>query len=96
MTIQLRTYTINRGDLDTWVAEWQEKIKPLRVKFGFDILGAWTIPETSQFVWILSYKGPDTWETADKAFHASEDRKAMDPDPARNIARIEHFFLIPV
>lgn len=93
MSVQLRIYTINRGSLPTWVNEWKEKIKPLRLKLGFQILGAWTIPETNQFVWILSYEGPESWDTLDKAFHESEERKAMDPDPARNIARIEHFFL---
>jgi hypothetical protein len=96
MPVQMRIYTINRGALEIWSTEWKEKIKPLRLQLGFNILGAWTILETNQFVWLLSYDGPESWETLDKAFHESEERKAMDPDPARNIARIEHFFIDPV
>ncbi len=96
MLVQLRIYTINRGALNEWVEEWQEQIKPLRLKLGFEILGAWTVAETNQFVWIISYDGPESWDTLDQAYHQSEERRAMVPDPARNIARMEHFFMNPI
>lgn len=96
MLVQLRIYTINRGALNEWVEEWQEQIKPLRLKLGFEILGAWTVAETNQFLWILSYDGPESWDTLDQAYHQSEERRAMVPDPARNIARMEHFFMNPI
>ncbi len=54
MAIQLRIYTINRGCLKEWVSEWQEKIKPLRLRLGFEISGAWTNEESNQFYWILN------------------------------------------
>ena len=96
MATELRIYTINRGALDQWVKEWREMIKPLREKLGFEILDAWTIKETNQFVWVLRYDGPEPWEKLDQAFHDSEERRSFDPDPARNLARAEHFFLEPV
>jgi len=96
MAVQLRIYTINRGALNHWTTEWKEMIKPLREKLGFKILGSWTIEETNQFVWLLSYDGHSSWATLDKAFHQSDERREMKPDPARNIARIEHYFIDPV
>jgi len=96
MAVQLRIYTINRGALNQWATEWREMIKPLREKLGFKILGAWTIEETNQFAWLLSYDGPSSWATLDKAFRQSDERREMKPDPARNIARIEHYFIDPV
>jgi hypothetical protein len=69
------------------------KIRPLRVKVGFQVLGAWTIEATNQFVWLLAYTGPETWEARDQAYYQSEERRAMVPDPARHIARIEHYFV---
>ena len=96
MPTQMRIYTINRGALEQWTADWVGKIKPLREKLGFKILGAWTVEATNQFVWILSYDGPEQWETLDQAFHQSEERRTMTPDPARNLARVEHYFLDPV
>ena len=38
-------------------------------------------------------KNDRDWERLDSAYHGSEDRQAMDPDPARNIARMEHYFI---
>jgi hypothetical protein len=96
MLVQMRIYTINRGALDTFAREWREMIKPLRLKLGFEVLGAWTVESANQFIWILAYDGPEKWETLDKAFHISRERKEMMPDPARNIARIEHYFIEPV
>lgn len=94
--VQLRIYTISQGALDEFVQEWETKIKPLRIKIGFHILGAWVVRESNQFVWILGYDGPNQWEEMDNAYHRSPERQAMRPDPARNIARIEHFFMDPV
>lgn len=95
MTVQLRIYTINKGALQTFAREWEEKIKPLRIKLGFSIDGAWTVEATNQFVWIMSYDGPHAWADLDRAFFDSEERRAMTPDPARNIARMENFFMDP-
>jgi len=95
MPTQLRIYTINRGALDQWVSEWEQQIKPLRLRLGFEILGAWKIRETNQFAWLLGYHGPESWETLDNAFHQSEERRSMRPDPARHIARIEQYFVQP-
>ena len=96
MLVQLRVYTINRGVMDEWVEEWHEHIKPLRLKIGFEILGAWTVTETNQFLWVLSYDGPESWDSLDQAYHQSKERRAMEPDPARHITRMEHFFMDPV
>lgn len=96
MPTQLRTYTINRGSLDTFAHEWQVTIKPLRERLGFIVEAAWTVPETNQFIWMLRYDGPETWEARDAAYHTSDERKAMHPDPARHIARVEQVFLEPL
>lgn len=95
MLTQLRVYTINRGALKDFADEWEQMIKPLRLKLGFSIEGAWTVEATNQFVWIMSYDGPKSWDTLDRAYFQSPERHAMQPDPARHIARMEHFFMEP-
>jgi hypothetical protein len=92
MTKQVRIYTINRGQLQQFAREWREKILPLRQELGFAVSGAWLLEETSQFVWVLSYEGPDAWEAKDVAYYTSPQRRAMDPDPARLIARVQEYF----
>jgi hypothetical protein len=92
MREQIRIYTINKGGLQQFVAEWNEKIRPLREKLGFVILNAWTVEATNQFVWIQSYRGDQSWEEMDQAYFASDERQAMNPDPGRLIARMEQYY----
>lgn len=92
MAVQLRIYTINRGALQTFAEEWRKSIYPLRVKIGFRIIDAWTVEATNQFIWLMAYDGPD-WEAKDQAYFQSDERRAMVPDPARLIARMEHYFI---
>ena len=96
MTIQYREYTVKPGEMAEWLAEWRERIAPLRVKHGFKILGAWTVDGTDQFVWIISYGGPKSWEQADADYYNAPERKAMDPDPARHLAHTSNRLLTPV
>lgn len=96
MPTELRIYTVKDGALEEFVREWRERIYPLRLKFGFRVLGAWTVPVTNQFVWLVAYDGPDTWEARDRAYYESEERRALSPDPARHLARVETYFVEPV
>jgi len=95
-TTQLRTYTIRPGFVEQWIAEWQEQVKPLREKLGFKIQGAWIVIATSQFIWIMTYDGPHKWEDLDASYFNDPERKAMDPNPARLIEKMEEVFIEPV
>lgn len=95
MPTQLRRYTINRGRLDDFVAAWQRGVVPLRERHGFHIDAAWLIRERSEFIWLMRYDGDD-WEARDKAYYASPERAALNPDPAQLIAKVEHWFVTPV
>lgn len=95
MPDQLRTYTIKPGEMAAWLEEWGRLIAPLRRRHGFEIVGAWTT-EADQFIWILRYAGSKTWAEADAAYYASPERTAMQPDPARHIAKSEHWLMSPV
>jgi hypothetical protein len=85
---QLRRYTVKPGEMDDWLAEWEEKVRPLRAKFGFHVVGSWTGPG-DQFVWIIRYDGPLSWEEADRTYYGSPERKALSPDPARHLAAVD-------
>jgi len=93
---QLRIYTIKPGEMAAWVDEWSQRIAPLRRRLGFDVIGAWTVDASDRFVWILRYAGSKTWEEADSAYYASPERAAIQPDPARHIAKAERWMLTPV
>jgi hypothetical protein len=84
--VQLRDYRIRAGELEQFVAEWQQHLAPLRRSIGFEILGAWTVPDEHRFIWLLSHPGGwDAFAEGDQAYFASPERAGFDPDPARLI-----------
>ncbi|MGH2522885.1 MAG: hypothetical protein ACRDH2_10320, partial [Anaerolineales bacterium] len=96
MTQQLRRFTINRGKLDDFVRAWRVSVYPLRLKHGFTIEAAWMIQERNEFIWVLSYDGPEGFAARDAAYYASTERATLDPDPAQYIARAEQWFITPI
>src|ERR1051326_4586137 len=86
MPVQLRVYEIEPGRARDFAGEWSAKVLPLRQVFGFAVLGAWVSDSESTFAWLLSHH--EDFEAADTAYYASPERAALDPDPARLVARI--------
>jgi hypothetical protein len=87
VTFQLREYTVKPGEMQQWIEEWRASIVPLRTKAGFTVAGAWTVDGTDQFVWIVGYDGPKSWQDAEADYYGSPERKAVQPDPARHLAQ---------
>lgn len=93
---QLRLYTIDKGRLDDFAKAWHAGVYPLRTSLGYRIPFAAKIPSTNQFIWLLAYDGPETWEAKEAAYYNSPARKTLSPDPAQWIARPEQLLVIPV
>ncbi len=96
MPWQIREYTVKPGEMKQWIDEWRSKIVPLRLKNGFRVLGGWTVDHTDQFVWIIAYDGPKSWQEAESDYYQSPERKALDPDPARHLAQTGARLMSPV
>lgn len=93
---QLRLYTIDKGKLDDFANAWRAGVYPLRMKMGYQIPFAAKVPQTNQFIWFLTYEGPDAWEKKEAAYYGSDERKKLSPDPAQWIARPEQLIVQPV
>jgi len=93
---QFRDYTIKEGEMEEWLTEWRAHLHPLRTQQGFHILAAWTIAELNRFQWIIRWEGKGSFEEADKAYYASQERKHVQPNPARHLEKAEHFYIEPV
>ena len=85
MEYQLRRYRIAPGKLDEFIGVWKAGVVPLRERFGFQVHSAWSIEESSEFVWVISHDGPEGFDAADAAYYASEERRRLSPDPAEHI-----------
>lgn len=96
MEYQLRRYQITPGKLDEFVEAWASGVVPLREQFGFRFRGAWSIPESNEFVWIIGYDGPDGLAAADARYYESDERRNLLPNPAVHIVGSDHKTVIPV
>lgn len=92
----MRVYSVKPGAMSAWVEEWRRTVAPLRRRFGFEIIGPWVIEAEDKFVWILAYDGEAGWEAADAAYYASEERKAVEPEPTRHLMSTEQWMMRPV
>jgi hypothetical protein len=88
---ELRLYTVRPGEMEDFVAEWTANIRPLRRKFGFDVIGPWVAENENVFIWILGYSGAEGFQAADAAYYDSDERNAIAPNPARHLAKTEHW-----
>ena len=72
MTVaHLRTYTINKGQLDSWL-ELFPTLVPLMEEAGIKVESTWVNQERSQFIWIRSYgDSVENIATCESAFYGS-------------------------
>jgi hypothetical protein len=90
---QLRRYRVQDGRLDEFVELWHSQVAPLRRSFGFVVVGAWTLEESNEFVWVI---GHDSFQEADDRYYNSPERAAMSPNPADLLAAVSHWMMDPV
>jgi hypothetical protein len=68
-----------KTDRDGGIRRMAPKIYPLRLKFGFSIVGAWRVG-AERFVWILKWEHPSkSFDEAEKAYYDSDGDSAR-PD----------------
>jgi hypothetical protein len=90
---QYRHFVINRGKMDEFIEAWENGVYPLRLRFDFTIPVYWSIPETNQFIWLICYDGDNGFESQDKAYYESDERKNLVPDPVPYIASYQRWFV---
>ena len=89
MVSQLRTYTINRGMMDSWLKVFDEEIRPIHDKVGMPIEATWTNAERNEFIWIRSFSSAEEIPEKEAAYFASDERQALGEKPTSHIAKIE-------
>ena len=68
----LRTYTINVGQMDSWLTLFHEHLVPLLKEHDIRVEGAWVNDARTQFIWVRSYGETDAdLEHKEAAFYGS-------------------------
>ncbi|MEO6162882.1 MAG: NIPSNAP family protein [Candidatus Binatia bacterium] len=70
MLSQIRIYTINKGELDNFLAHFKQDIVPLHERLGIPIVGTWVNRQQNEFIWVRSYNDKADLEAKGKAFQA--------------------------
>jgi hypothetical protein len=93
MEYQLRTYEVKAGQMDVFLSIFPEVVAARR-SAGFEVVGAWMVPEDNGFIWIVGAEAgiPQAEET----YYASAQRRAIEPEPAKLLATIDTRTMVAV
>ena len=89
MISQLRTYTINKGMMDSWLKMFDAEIRPIHEKLGIPIESTWVNTDRTDFIWVRSFDDADVIADKEAPYFASPERKALGDIPTNHIAKIE-------
>jgi hypothetical protein len=87
MLAQVRIYTINRGEMDTWLKFFQEVVRPLHEKVGMPIVSTYVNRPQNEFIWVRSFTDEADRDAKQKAFQDA--RAAAGVELGANIAKME-------
>lgn len=93
MEYQLRIYEVKAGEMDTLLGIFPAVVRARRA-VGFDVVGAWMVPDDNQFIWIVGAE--DGIETTSERYYASEERRAIEPEPAKLLKTIDTRTMVAV
>jgi hypothetical protein len=65
---QIRIYTINKGELDTFIKHFKQETKPIHDKVGWPIVASWVNRPQNEFIWIRTYEDAADLEAKTQAF----------------------------
>ncbi|MDA0264200.1 MAG: NIPSNAP family protein [Chloroflexi bacterium] len=89
MVSQIRTYTINKGMMDSWLELFDKEIRPVHDSLGIPIVATWVNADRTDFIWVRSFDSVEEIEGKEAAYFASPGRKALGDKPTSHIARMD-------
>ena len=89
MVDQMRTYTINKGMMDSWQKLFDTGIKPAHEALGIPVVAQWVNADHNQFIWVRRFaEGADVPAKEDE-FRNSDGFKSLGDQPSSHIARMD-------
>lgn len=87
MAAHLRIYTINRGEMDAWLKQFDRAV-PVMAKAGMTVTSRWVNAADNEFIWVREYRDGDI-EGCDKAFTSSPEWKVIGDEVTSHIAKYD-------
>ncbi len=89
MVFQLRTYTINRGMMDSWVDLFNEHIRAIHSKIGVPVVASWVNADRTEFIWLRRFNSHEEIPAKEQEYFATDERKSLGDLPTSHIAKME-------
>ena len=89
MVAQIRTYTINKGMMTSWLELFDKEIRPVHEGLGIPIVAAYVRADGSDFVWVRTFETADEIPAKEAAYFAADGRKALGNKPTDHIAKMD-------
>ena len=87
--LQLRTYTINKGMMDSFISLFHEYIKPVHERLGIPVQGTWVNLDRNEFIWMRKFDDIDSIPGKEQAYFDSPERTNLGDLPPSHIAKME-------
>ncbi len=72
MVGQLRTYTINKGMMESWLKLFNDELISKIKESGMGIQTAWVNEENTQFIWIRTFNNKEEIEEKEAKFYGTD------------------------
>ena len=89
MVAQIRTYTINKGMMESWLELFDKEIRSVHVSLGIPIVATYVNADRTDFIWVRTFETAEEIPEKEKAYFASPGRKALGDKPTNHIARMD-------
>ncbi|MDA0264201.1 MAG: NIPSNAP family protein [Chloroflexi bacterium] len=86
---QMRTYTINKGMMDSWLKLFESGIKPAHEAMGIPVVATWVNADRTQFIWVRRFQDGDDVPAKELAFRNSPGFQALGDQPSSHIAKMD-------
>ena len=87
--LQLRTYTINKGMMDSFISLFNEHIRPVHERLGIPVQGTWVNLDRNELIWMRKFDALEDIPAKEQSFFDSPERKSLGDLPPSHIAKME-------
>ena len=87
MVAQIRTYTINKGMMDSWLKLFDKEIRPVHEVLGIPIVATYVSADGADFVWVRTFKTAEEIPAKEAAYFASDGRRPWAASPLTTLPR---------
>jgi len=86
---QMRSYTINKGMMDSWIKLFESGIKPAHETVGMPVVATWVNMDQNQFIWVRRFPEGADILAKETEFRESDGFKSLGTQPGDHIARMD-------